>query len=153
MNRSGAFLIGGLVCLLGVSIFLFRSCGTEAVQTPESFVKKFYSYEEIGDFGSSWELFHPFMKDKFGKDKYIERKAHVFMHEMGATTFTLSVGEKVKLTDWKYTKEELALSTVYKIPVTLTYDQTQFGVLSIGQTCYVVEENGKWEMMWEYREE
>ncbi|KAA2301856.1 hypothetical protein FY526_22830, partial [Clostridioides difficile] len=40
--------------------------------------EEFYKYEQTGDFGSSWELFHPLMKERFPKSAYVQNRAHIF---------------------------------------------------------------------------
>ncbi|KUP04403.1 hypothetical protein Q73_13155 [Bacillus coahuilensis m2-6] len=155
MNRNRSPVIVAAVVGVGLLLFvLFMSIGSpNEEEKPEDFVQTFYEFEQIGDFGSSWEMFHPYMQEKMKKDTYIERKAHVFMHEMGSTTFDLWVGESTPLEEWKMPDTDVVAAEVVEVPVQLTYNKTLFGVITVSQTCYVLKENGEWRMLWEYREE
>ena len=56
-------------------------------------VETFYKKEQAGDYGSSWELFHSLMQQRFRKSDYIQMRAHVTMQDFGAKTFTFSLEE------------------------------------------------------------
>lgn len=112
-------------------------------------VEQFYQLEQRGDFGSAWELFHSEMKQKFSKDAYIQRRAHVFMQELGAQTFDYTVGSPVSLSTWQMSSDTPLLQNVYKIPVTEAYN-SNFGRFVIYQDVYVAYENKQWRILWSY---
>ncbi len=68
---------------------------------PENLVEEFYELEQEGDFGSSWELFHSQMKQRFNKDQYIQSRAHVFMQDMKVKSFTFELGKTKKHDEWQ----------------------------------------------------
>ena len=117
---------------------------------PEDLVKKFYKYEQSGDFGSSWELFHPQMQKRLNKDQYIQSRAHVFMQDMNAKDFTFKVGKVKELKEWKTVSGQPPLKNVNKITVYQTYSTSKFGKFTIEQMCFVVKEKGEWKMLWDY---
>lgn len=64
--------------------------GDQAVEA----LNEFYTMEQSGNFGGSWELFHSQMKKKFEKSTYVQQRAHVFMQDMGTDTFTFELGSR-----------------------------------------------------------
>lgn len=122
---------------------------TEEVDSPEAVVKQFYTYEQSGDFGSSWEMFHPLMKERFAKQTYIQQRAHIFMQHFGAETFEFELGDPALVSDWKMSPEAPLMPQAFKVPVTLSY-QSAFGDFSIQQDVFVVQEEDKYLLMWPY---
>ncbi|MDQ0216289.1 hypothetical protein J2S13_002730 [Oikeobacillus pervagus] len=111
---------------------------------------KFYHYEQQGRFSESWELFHPFMKEKFPKGYYLQDRAHVFMNHFGVETFTYTLGKPKKLKKWRPTDEGRKLKNVYKVPVIQSYKGT-YGNFSLHQEVFVVREKEKWFVLWDYQ--
>ncbi|MDQ1144244.1 hypothetical protein QE429_001071 [Bacillus sp. SORGH_AS 510] len=114
-------------------------------------VEEFYSYEQEGDFANSWALFHSSMKKKFSKGNYIQDRAHVFMNHFGVETFSYTMGELEELKDWKMSKTGPSLKNVYKVPITQTY-KGKYGNFDLKQEVFVVEEKGKWTILWDYNQ-
>lgn len=111
-----------LLLLIPVLLFLMlglllSSPSDQALQT----VNKFYKFEQDGNFSGSWEMFHPFMKEKFSKGHYLQDRAHVFMNHFGVETFSYTLGKPKKIKKWKPANDALELSNVYKVPVILIY--------------------------------
>ncbi|ABO68554.1 hypothetical protein [Geobacillus thermodenitrificans] len=143
--RTGVTILTA-VALLAVVLSLFLSNERhEAKQV----VKAFYRYEQAGDFGSSWELFHPQMKKKFPKDVYIQRRAHVFMQDFDVETFEYRLDEAEHLASWSMSGEHKPLQDVYRIRVIQTFHST-FGVFELHQDVFVAKENGKWSILFPY---
>ncbi|WP_156477327.1 hypothetical protein [Rossellomorea vietnamensis] len=130
-------------------IFLFISVGERYSNNPEQVIEDFYDFEKEGDFGSSWELFHSEMKKKFSKSTYIQTKNHVFMEHMDVDSFEVEVEEISDQKEFKFSKDGPTFKNVKKGDVLMTYD-SQFGKLTINQTCYAVEEEGEWKIIWDY---
>lgn len=63
----------------------------------ESLVNDFYSFEQDGKYSDSWDLFHPFMKEKFPKLAFIQDRAHVFNGHFGSETFSHSIGDPTEV--------------------------------------------------------
>jgi hypothetical protein len=114
-------------------------------------VEKFYRFEQSGNFGSSWEMFHSQMKQKFSKDTYIQRRAHVFMQDFGVKSFDLHVGHASTLSSWTMVPETPSLRNVVRIPVVLRF-QSVFGNFDIHQEVYVSLEDDQWKILWSYQD-
>lgn len=139
-------IIIGAALILGVfSVSTFGSSNN-----PEDLVLQFYKYEQDGDFGNAWELFHSEMKKRFDKSDYIQTKNHVFLGHMAVDTFDVEIGDSNEIGEWRLTKEGPAFQNVHQVEVTLTFE-SQFGLFNIQQNCYVVKEEGEWRVLWDYR--
>ncbi len=150
--RKLLFLLGGCL-LLVASLFLFTYTSSptpiEKSWTPQEVVTQFYQYEQAGDFGSSWELFHPLMKEKFSKNDYIQRRAHTFMQDFGVETFDFQLGEAMIESSWKMSPPSPVMTDVTRIPVTLLYHSV-FGDLKIQQDVYLTKEKEQYQVLWPY---
>lgn len=116
---------------------------------PEKLVEQFFELEQEGDFGSSWELFHSQMKQRFNKDQYIQSRAHVFMQDMDTKSFTFKLGDKDEHDEWRAQEDGPALKNVHEVIVYQTF-HTKFGKFTIEHPCYVVQEKGEWRLLWDY---
>ncbi|MCI3927125.1 hypothetical protein MO973_43830 [Paenibacillus sp. TRM 82003] len=148
MTPQSILLIGAAL-LIGALVLLLRSGSNADAPEARAAADAFYAYERTGDFGSSWELFHPYMKTKFNKDAYIQTRAHVFMQDFGVSTFEVDVGEPHKLDSWRMAPDLPALPSVYRLPVRLTYE-SKFGVFHIEQEVFMALERGEWLLLWAY---
>lgn len=142
-------LIGGLLWLLWLGLHGVMSANEDeqAVKT----LNEFYTMEQSGNFGGSWELFHTQMKKRFGKSTYVQQRAHVFMQDMGTDTFTFELGEPQAEYDIRTDQNEDELGKAYRIPVTQHY-KTRFGTFDMVQPCYVAQEGEQWRVLWIYKE-
>ncbi|MFT4416299.1 hypothetical protein ACLM5H_20755 [Fredinandcohnia humi] len=137
----------GVIVLL---VFIFSFFRSSPEDDAKELVESFYEYEQDGDFGSSWELFHPYMKERFEKSAYIQERNHVFVGHFGTDTFKYTVGEAEKLDNWKMEKNVSTLHEVYKVPITQTYKST-YGTFTIHQDIYVTKEKNDWTLLWSYQ--
>jgi hypothetical protein len=135
-------------CILLILFFL-SVLGDGKERSPDVVIEEFYQYEQNGDFGNSWEMFHSEMKKKFGKSSYIQTKNHVFLGHMGVDTFEVKVGEIEKIKKFSFSKDGLKFKNVRSAKVDLLFE-SQFGVLTISQVCYVAQEKGEWKILWNY---
>ncbi|KKB44104.1 hypothetical protein [Bacillus thermotolerans] len=140
-------VIGAAVGWLGWKVIV-PSPGEEAWAT----VNEFYQYEQEGNFSESWELFHPFMKEKFDKGHYLQDRAHVFMNHFGVETFEYSLDDPVELEIWKPAEDGPEFKIVYRVTVVQQY-KGKYGNFSIEQDVFVVEEKDEWLVMWNYNEQ
>ncbi|WNS75195.1 hypothetical protein RRV45_20340 [Bacillus sp. DTU_2020_1000418_1_SI_GHA_SEK_038] len=124
---------------------LFRSSSVQAWKA----VDKFYQYEQEGNFAGSWEMFHPFMKQKFPKGHYLQDRAHVFMNHFGVETFTYSMGKPEKEKKWQPSNEKQEFNVVYKVQVIQVY-KGKYGNFSLHQDVFVVQEEKDWMIIWDY---
>lgn len=150
-RRNGLPLL--LLLLLFAVVYLFSSYLAKSSadpSPPREVVRLFYQYEQRGDFGSSWELFHTQMKDRFKKDAYIQQRAQVFMSDFGTESFELEIGDPESMTSWKMSPQTAVLMDVYKIPVSMVYDSA-FGHFIIQQDVFVAQENQEWRILWWYQ--
>ncbi|MGP3562251.1 hypothetical protein [Geobacillus subterraneus] len=143
--RTGVAILTA-VTLLAVVLSLFLS---DERQEAKQAVDAFYRHEQAGDFGSSWELFHPQMKEKFPKDVYIQRRAHVFMQDFGVETFEYRLGEVKHLSSWSMSDKQKPFRDVYRVRVIQTF-HSAFGVFEIHQDVFVAKKNGKWSVLFPY---
>ncbi|GIN86052.1 hypothetical protein J6TS2_24380 [Heyndrickxia sporothermodurans] len=132
------------ICLLLYVIF-----AQSAKDRATSLVDEFYQYEKAGNFGGSWTLFHPLMKQQFSQEDYIQKRAHVFMQDFGVKTFSYTVGKAHHLKNWTFSKKAPKFKSTYKIPITQTF-KSEFGIFTIHQDVYVVEEKDKKYILWSY---
>ncbi|RKL68094.1 hypothetical protein CR203_06255 [Salipaludibacillus neizhouensis] len=137
-------IAGSAVLLIILLLITFISSSPE-----EKVVKEFYEYEQKQEFWNSYELFHPHMKKRFSRSKYIDQRAHIFVDHFDVDTYDLTIGSSKKIKEWQMSDDHQPLSNVYQIPVTKTY-QSQFGKFSILQNVYAVKEEGEWHIMWDY---
>lgn len=126
---------------------LFSTPGEQALAA----VDEFYQYEQKGDFAKSWELFHPFMKDKFQKGAYLQDRAHVFMNHFGVESFSYTLGEPEELERWQPAGEGPELKLVYKVPVTQVY-KGKYGNFALQQEVFAVQEKEDWLILWNYNQ-
>lgn len=143
--------IGLAAAVLGWMTWYNAAALFKADEDPEALqlVKKFYAFEQEGDFGSSWELFHPLMETYFNKSSYIQRRAHITMQHFEVKTFQYRVSEPKHIVNWRMNKEAKPFSEAYEIIVTQAF-QTPFGNFELVQPCYAVLESGEWRMLWSY---
>jgi hypothetical protein len=139
-------LLAGLLLAAGISLLLSPERKAKGV------VEEFYFHEADGDFSDSWELLHPFMKEKFSKTAYVQDRTHVFIGHFGAETFTYNVGEGKKLEGWSMEKGRSPFGTAYKYHVAQHY-KGKYGKFSFQQDVYVTQdEEGKWHILWDYNQ-
>jgi hypothetical protein len=142
-----------LLLTLALGLYLYLTSFTSLSTTPTSSnppslaVDQFYRYEQRGDYGSAWELFHPMMKQKFTKEAYIQQRAHLFMEHLGAATFSFELGQAASLSTWQFGKQ--TLRDIYQIPVTQTF-HTTFGDFTITQNAFVIKEKDQWQLLWPF---
>lgn len=133
----------------GIILFAFKLLSSSSEKQAIDLAEEFYSYEQQGEFSSSWELFHSSMKKKFSKGHYIQDRAHVFMNHFGVDTFTYELSKPEKLKSWKMSEEETAIKKVYKLTVIQTF-KGKYGNFDIEQDIFVGKEKDKWTILWDY---
>lgn len=143
-----AFILFGVLLLLIVAI---RSVFSSPVDVATQVVHEFYKHEQVGDFSSSWKLFHSSMKEKFSKGVYIQDRAHVFMNHFGVDTFIYTLSKPEKLENWKMSKGAPPLKNIISITVTQTY-KGKYGNFDLVQKVYVVKEKTQWSILWDYNQ-
>ncbi|MFC3884653.1 hypothetical protein ACFOU2_14590 [Bacillus songklensis] len=128
------------------TLLSFLSPGHQAKKT----VEEFYTYEQEGEFGDSWELLHSQMKVKFPKGPYVQDRAHVFMGHFGAETFSYTIDKPEKIERWKMEEGVSPLKVVYKMTVTQSY-KGKYGAFDFRQYVFVTKEKGEWKILWDYK--
>ncbi|PZT53301.1 hypothetical protein [Paenibacillus silvae] len=148
LQKIGFFLFALLLLwLIGRSLpALFRA---DAPAEAAAAAEQFYKYEQTGDFGSSWELFHPLMKERFPKSAYVQNRAHIFMQHFGVQTFELEMESPEREFDVEIIQGVKPFPEAYRIKVTQTYSGT-FGQFDLVQTCYLVLDGKQWTLLWYY---
>ncbi|TCN26702.1 hypothetical protein [Mesobacillus foraminis] len=139
-------LIIGIVLLSGTKLLLFSPD-----RQAEAAVEEFYTFEADGDFSDSWELLHPFMKEKFSKTAYIQDRTHVFIGHFGAETFTYDLSEGEEIDNWKMEEGRPPFKTAYKFLVTQSYEG-KYGKFNFQQEVYVVRHQEQWSILWDYNQ-
>ncbi|MFD0714307.1 hypothetical protein [Paenibacillus sp. GCM10027626] len=127
----------------------FAAAVPEEGQQAISVVRQFYAAEQSGDFGSSWELFHPLMQERFDKAGYIQMRARLMMQDIGVKTFDFTIGEEKQLASWKMDDQSEELSNVVQVEVTLSF-RGQYGVFQWVQPCFVAEADGRHGLLWSF---
>jgi hypothetical protein len=145
-RKNPLLIIAIAIAVIGIAI---ASLVGNMKSKPEKVVEEFFELEQEGDFGSSWDLFHSQMKQRFNKDQYIQSRAHVFMQDMSAKSFTFELGDTDKLEEWRAAAEVPALKNVHEVIVYQTF-HTKFGKFTIEHPTYVAEEKGEWRLLWDY---
>lgn len=137
-----------IVLLLSGFVYFF------ILQTPsnqaEKAVEKFYEYEQEGAFSESWEMFHPYMKERFDKGDYLQDRPHVFFHHFGVNTFTFTLEKAELVRNWQIEEEVEPIDEVYKVTV-VQYYQGLYGNFEIVQDVYATSLDGKWTILWDYK--
>ncbi|UOE93836.1 hypothetical protein [Alkalihalobacillus sp. LMS39] len=141
-----AILIGGISLILLV-MFLIPSDSQQAKKT----IQQFYKHEQQWDFISAWNLFHPKMQDRFSKPSYLQNRSHIFMDHFGVDSFSFSLDNPKKVTDWTMTTDGEVFEVVYKVTVTKEYKGT-YGNFSIIQDVYATKEENNWVVLWDYND-
>lgn len=139
-----------IIWLIGHNFIQWLSSGEADEAT--AVVNQFYSLEQAGDFGSSWELFHSQMKARYEKENYIQQRAHIFMQHFGVESFEFELGTSERIYNWRMTADSEELPEVYQIMVTLFY-KSQYGDFKLVQPCYAAKEDEEWKLLWIFSEE
>ncbi|WP_067729918.1 hypothetical protein [Oceanobacillus damuensis] len=142
-------VIAASVIILCIIIFIFQWTLFSPKKQAQNIVNEFYSYEQEAAFTYSWELLHPFMKERWSKTAYITDRAHVFMGHFGTETFEFSIENLGKVDNWKMAEDSPALKDVYRFNVVQTY-QGKYGKFHFSQVVYVVEAKDSWRILWDY---
>ncbi|REE92789.1 hypothetical protein A8990_10387 [Paenibacillus taihuensis] len=127
---------------------LFGSGDDEQAQAA---VEQFYEYEQQGDYGSAWELFHPEMQQRFNKAEYIQNRAHILMQDFGVNTFDVHIGSPTRIADWKMSADAAPIPLVYEFHVEESF-HSEYGNFTINQPCFAAYESGKWKVLWSYEQ-
>ncbi|MFC0469194.1 hypothetical protein ACFFHM_01155 [Halalkalibacter kiskunsagensis] len=146
-QRSPFIIIIPVIFIVVLLIFMLMPSETNQAK---KVVNQFYKYEQKAEFGSSWELFHPEMKNKFSKSAYMQDRVHTFMGHFGAETFTFSKTRPKKIKNWKMTKESDPIE-VYEIVVTKDY-KGKYGHFTFAQYVYVSLDEEQPNILWDYKE-
>ena len=112
-------------------------------------VEAFYTHEQGGDFGDSWELLHPFMKERWSKSQFMTDRLHVFIGHFGTETFQFTIEAGNKINGWKMAEEVQPLDVAYKFNVIQTY-KGEYGKFSFLQEVYVAKDEDEWRILWDY---
>ncbi|MFD1848706.1 hypothetical protein [Oceanobacillus bengalensis] len=138
-----------IIILLSIIVFIFSRIIFSDKSQAERAVEKFYEYEQAGMFSESWEMFHPYMQEKFTKGDYIEDRPHVFFNHFGVSSFSFSIDDVDKVKDWfiEDVKEPIALA--YEMTVYQRY-KGKYGNMTIYQSVYATEVDGEWKILWDY---
>ncbi|MDG5786710.1 hypothetical protein QA612_04340 [Evansella sp. AB-P1] len=134
-----------IISIFLVVFFMFLSPSQQA----KNVVDAFYSYEQESRFSSSWDLFHPLMKEKFSRNNYMQDRNHVFMNHFGVDTFSYTLSRPKKKTNWRMSEDAEVIDTVYKVTVTKKY-KGKYGNFQIIQDTYAAKEENDWKVMWNY---
>ncbi|WP_138419513.1 hypothetical protein [Aquibacillus sediminis] len=148
MRKKLGFVLAAII-LIGGTIVI--SIQLSPRHQAKSAIDAFYSYEQEGKFAESWEMFHPQMKEKFEKGTYMEDRAHVFLNHFGVNTFSYTLSDVDKKSNWRMENGASRLSEVYEVTVTQTYKGT-YGRFELSQPVYATEEEGEWKVLWDYKE-
>jgi len=148
---SPAQLFIGILIIVSFVLFYYNVLwSTDGYQARQSVIA-FYTLEQSGNYGSAWELFHTSMHGKYTKEAYIQKKAQVFMQQLGASTFEFEVGKSKGVDTWGMSATSPALTDVQRVQVT-QHMLTVFGELELNQDIYVAEENDEWKLLLSYHE-
>jgi hypothetical protein len=148
-QRSLLFKLFLTLSAVIILILLLKPLFFSSEKEVRAVVDSFYTYEQEGQYSSSWELFHSSMKKRFTKGHYIQDRAHVFMNHFGVETFTYTLGEPEKLKTWKMSEDSSPFKSVYKVTVIQTF-KGKYGNFDLEQDIFVVKEKEDWRILWDY---
>ena len=145
-NKLLLFVIISVCSLLVLisSIYLFLPS-----YKSKKVVEAFYTHEQNADFADSWELLHPFMKDRWNKAQFMSDRLHVFIGHFGTETFHFTIEEDNKIKNWKMAEELKPFDVAYKFNVIQTY-KGKYGKFSYLQEVYVAKDKDEWRILWDY---
>jgi hypothetical protein len=136
-----------------IAIILLLLLGSLFLSTPKQKASKvvstFYTYEQRGDFVTSWSYLHSSMQAKFQQSDYIQDRDKIFMGNFGVETFNFTTGKAKKVRNWVYSEYSPPLKTAYRITVIQNYE-TKYGNFAIHQQVFAVKENGRWKVLWDF---
>ncbi len=136
--------------ILGL-LFIGKLFFASPKQQASAAVNQFYTFEQDGDFYSSWSLFHSLMQNKLAKGPYMEDRAHVFMNQFDVETFTFDVSKPKKVKDWQMAGGAPVFELAYCMTVAQFYE-SKYGNFTIYQQVFAVEEEGEWRILWDYNQ-
>ncbi len=146
-NKKMLLGIGCLVIIIGGGYLLYQFLFQE--HQAKAAIEAFYEYEQQGRLADSWEMFHPYMKEKFDKVDYIQDRVHVFFHHFGVETFNFSVGSVSRNKDWIFEENAEPLD-VFHATVTMTF-RGKYGHFEIKQPVFTTKIDGDWTILWDYK--
>jgi len=135
-----------LIIIVGSLIF-FNSPRNEA----KNVIEDFYELEQQSMYSKSWELFHPYMKEKVPREDYIESRPHLFMNHLDATNFRYEMESLDKVKDFTFEEGAREIDVVYRTTVH-QYFSGKYGNFIISKNVYAaeVEEEDNWYILWDY---
>ncbi len=113
-------------------------------------MEEFYSYEAKGAYAESWEMFHPFMKERFEKGDYLQDRPHVFLNHFGVNTFTFQIEDAEKIEGWQIEEDSETIEVVYKVTVSQRFEG-RYGNFEIVQDVFTTDIDGEWTVLWDYK--
>lgn len=150
LRRSIIPVAGILVLVLVVVLLMIQLWGASDARKAKAVVSQFYAHEHNGEYGSSWELFHPRMKQLYPKEAYIQARTQV-MQQLGAHNITFEISDGKRQATWRMTEETDPVSNAYRMEVTQQMN-TVFGRLEIRQEVFAAKESGQWTLLWPFGE-
>ncbi|WP_273124309.1 hypothetical protein [Bacillus weihaiensis] len=147
-NNIGPILMVIVVMILLV-IIVFQFIPSLGEKEPKEIVEMFYEYEQAGDFGSAWELFHPAMQERFSKNAYVTERSHIYMSHYGVTTFDFELNGEDEVKAFKMADKTEEYPFAYRTEVTQSF-KSKFGIFKVEQEVYAVEHEGVWKIMWRF---
>jgi hypothetical protein len=139
-------VFAAVIVLVIAIIRIFSGLGES---DPKDVVEAFYQYEQDGDFGSAWELFHPVMQERFSKNAYVTERSHIYMSHYGVQTFSFELGDEEEVQNWKMSKDAKKFPEANRIKVKQTF-KSKFGTFTVIQDIYVVKVKDEWKVVWEF---
>lgn len=140
-----------IILILCVGTFIFYSLiKNSSSNQAEQAVEEFYSYEAKGAYADSWEMFHPFMKERFEKGEYLQDRPHVFLKHFGVNTFTFLIEEAEKIEGWQIEEDSETIDEVYKVTVSQRFEG-KYGNFEIVQDVFTTNVDGEWTVLWDYK--
>ncbi|KKI89257.1 hypothetical protein WQ54_27250 [Bacillus sp. SA1-12] len=146
-NKFSMVMIG--IAILLFIIVMIRMLFGLGGEDPTDAVHAFYQFEQEGDFGSAWELFHPVMQERFPKNAYVTERSHIYMSHYGVSTFAFELGEEEEVKGWKMEKGGKGFSTVCRVEVQQTF-KSKFGKFKVIQNVFVVKDKEEWKIAWQF---
>jgi hypothetical protein len=138
-----------MIVIIVLVIMMIRVLPGFGEEDPVEIVEAFYQYEQEGDFGSAWELFHPMMQERFSKNGYVTERSHIYMSHYGVETFSFKLSEAEEVQNWKMAEDEEKIPTAFRIEVQQTFN-SKFGTFTVVQEVYVVKVEEVWVIVWEF---
>ncbi len=136
-----------VVLIVGGSLYAYFSTRHYRVR---SITRTFMNDEKQGNYGSSWDLLHSYMKKDFPQSDYEKMRSQLFLNDFKATSISYRILHIKHLSSWSPTTSAPKFNDVYKVTLSETFD-SQFGEERLQSLLYLARDSKndeRWRILW-----